>query len=219
MDKNTLSNYGWIVIAVLVLSVMIALATPFGSYVKNATESTLTGLFDTSESALNVVGMSATGTVEVMDQEENPVVAGATFAHYDEGHNIVDEFTTLTWEELKLPENGTSFYYDASAISDTVVGNSAFTDSYLLKNIILPDSITTIEDYAFANSFLTNITIPEGLTSIGEFAFVFAQFTNIEFKGTVEQWNAIEKHENWVFQCPEFVVTCTNGTVTVPSSM
>ncbi len=59
MDKNTLSNYGWIVIAVLVLSVMIALATPFGEYIKAGVESTTAGLFDTSEKALNVVGMSA----------------------------------------------------------------------------------------------------------------------------------------------------------------
>ena len=59
MDKNTLSNYGWIVIAVLVLSVMIALATPFGNFIKLGIESTTAGLFNTSESALNVVGMSA----------------------------------------------------------------------------------------------------------------------------------------------------------------
>ena len=59
MDKNTLSNYGWIVIAVLVLSVMIALATPFGQYVEQGVRSTTTGLFDTSEKAMNVVGMSA----------------------------------------------------------------------------------------------------------------------------------------------------------------
>ena len=59
MDKNTLSNYGWIVIAVLVLSVMIALATPFGEYIKAGVESTTAGLFDTSEKAMNVVGMSA----------------------------------------------------------------------------------------------------------------------------------------------------------------
>ena len=59
MDKNTLSNYGWIVIAVLVLSVMIALATPFGKYVENGVRSTTAGLFETSEKAMNVVGMSA----------------------------------------------------------------------------------------------------------------------------------------------------------------
>ena len=65
MDKNTLSNYGWIVIAVLVLSVMIALATPFGEYIKAGVESTTAGLFDTSEKALNVVGMSASGSKNV----------------------------------------------------------------------------------------------------------------------------------------------------------
>ena len=59
MDKSTLSNYGWIVIAVLVLSVMIALATPFGMYIKSGVENTTQGLFDTSEKAMNIVGMSA----------------------------------------------------------------------------------------------------------------------------------------------------------------
>ena len=36
MDKETLSNYGWIVICVLVLAVMLALATPFGKFISNA---------------------------------------------------------------------------------------------------------------------------------------------------------------------------------------
>lgn len=55
MDKQTLSNYGWIVIAVLVLSVMIALATPFGEYIKAGVESTTAGLFDAENKALDVV--------------------------------------------------------------------------------------------------------------------------------------------------------------------
>ena len=54
MDKETLSNYGWIVIAVLVLSVMIALATPFGTYISDGVKSTTTGLFGASENALSV---------------------------------------------------------------------------------------------------------------------------------------------------------------------
>ena len=53
MDKNTLSNYGWIVIAVLVLSVMIALATPFGQYVEQGVRATTEGLFNTSRNAVN----------------------------------------------------------------------------------------------------------------------------------------------------------------------
>ena len=51
MDKETLSNYGWIVICVMVLAVMIALATPFGSFVSEAVQSTTQGLFDVNKNA------------------------------------------------------------------------------------------------------------------------------------------------------------------------
>ena len=55
MDKNTLSNYGWIVVMILCLSVLIALATPFGGYIKAGVENTLDGLFETQESAIDVI--------------------------------------------------------------------------------------------------------------------------------------------------------------------
>ena len=57
MDKETLSNYGWIVICTLVLAIMIALATPFGDYVANAVRTTTQGLFDTNKNALSSVGI------------------------------------------------------------------------------------------------------------------------------------------------------------------
>ena len=57
MDKETLSNYGWIVICVLVLAVMIALATPFGSYISSAVKSTTSGLLETNRNALNSTGL------------------------------------------------------------------------------------------------------------------------------------------------------------------
>jgi len=53
MDKETLSNYGWIVICVLVLAVMLAFATPFGTFVADAVKSTTQGLFDVNQSALD----------------------------------------------------------------------------------------------------------------------------------------------------------------------
>ncbi len=57
MDKETLSNYGWIVICVLVLAVMLALATPFGTFVADAVKSTTQGLFDVNQNALNSTGL------------------------------------------------------------------------------------------------------------------------------------------------------------------
>ncbi len=40
MDKNTLSHYGWIVVLILILSVLLALATPFGKFIAKGFEAT-----------------------------------------------------------------------------------------------------------------------------------------------------------------------------------
>ena len=61
MDKETLSNYGWIVICVLVLAVMIALATPFGSFVSEAVQNTTKGLFSANQNALDAAGIAIPG--------------------------------------------------------------------------------------------------------------------------------------------------------------
>ena len=66
MDKETLSNYGWIVICVLVLAVMIALATPFGEFISTAVENTANGLFETNASALEVA-LDSLGVVPTVE--------------------------------------------------------------------------------------------------------------------------------------------------------
>lgn len=66
MDKETLSNYGWVVICVLVLVVMIALATPFGKFIAEAVKNTTQGLFDASYTALDKgLGAASGGAVTV----------------------------------------------------------------------------------------------------------------------------------------------------------
>ena len=91
MDKNTLSNYGWIVIAVLVLAVMIALATPFGKYVESGVKSTTEGLFSTSENAMN----TAFGDMGV--QVEKP-----TFEEVDEALTCEHNFMPVDSTGLTL---------------------------------------------------------------------------------------------------------------------
>ena len=53
MDKETLSHYGWIVVLILVLSVMLALATPFGDYVGDGVVSIARGFVGTGDTALS----------------------------------------------------------------------------------------------------------------------------------------------------------------------
>lgn len=102
----------------------------------------------------------------------------------------------LSWEELKLEENGTKYRYSASAISDTSIGNFSFAGSPLLS-LNVPDSVTSIGNNAFqdctelqginfsnnsalqiidSDAFrncpsLLSINIPNNVTSIGYYAF------------------------------------------------
>lgn len=61
MDKETLSNYGWIVILMLILAVMIALATPFGNFIAGAIKSTTAGFFSVNQNAMNAGGITILG--------------------------------------------------------------------------------------------------------------------------------------------------------------
>ena len=59
--------------------------------------------------------------------------------------------------------------HDGKAVK--YIPNSAFADCRI-KSIIIPDSVTSIGNNAFANcSKLTSVTIPDSVTSIGRYAF------------------------------------------------
>ena len=63
MDKETLSNYGWIVVCVMVLAVLLALASPFGTFVAGAIKSTTAGLFSVNQAALGSAGIDVNDMV------------------------------------------------------------------------------------------------------------------------------------------------------------
>ena len=56
MDKETLSHYGWIVVLILILSVMIALATPLGQFIADGFKATYIGFGNVSDNALGIIG-------------------------------------------------------------------------------------------------------------------------------------------------------------------
>ena len=56
--------------------------------------------------------------------------------------------------------------------SVTTIGKSAFSDCTGLTNVTIPEGVTTIGSYAFSDcTSLTNVIIPEGVTTIGSYAF------------------------------------------------
>ena len=70
MDKETLSNYGWIVICVLVLAVMLALATPFGNFIADGFKAAFLGFGQTNNSMLDTM-FDATGTPPSLEYLQN----------------------------------------------------------------------------------------------------------------------------------------------------
>ena len=193
MDKNTLSNYGWIVIAVLVLSVMIALATPFGAFIENGVRSTTEGLFDTSKNAMN----SAFGDlgVEIKDQEFDSINTNSNPTQTKRVGAIFTDGTFLTWDELQLEENGTKYGYKHNKIYDDEVGYLSFEDCTTLESIVIPAKVKSIAERAFTNcTSLISVEFEDGtqLGSIGNYALLGTSITTFTVPKTVylTNWQA-----------------------------
>jgi uncharacterized secreted protein with C-terminal beta-propeller domain len=107
MDRETLSNYGWIVICILILSVMIALATPFGNFIASAVKNTAAGLFSVTNKALQTVGAS----MPEQDFEEGYKPPNGTATPKE-----LTTLTAKTWNVSNLDgtyiwTDGTNIYY------------------------------------------------------------------------------------------------------------
>ena len=126
MDKETLSNYGWIVICTLVLAVMIALSTPFSNFVADAIKSTISGLINVNDEVLEIID-----TPDPALNPENADTFGIYFLHGDYmykrgvvsgnkyGAQTLDEawdvltqllaFDNMTWQDMVEREKPEGF--------------------------------------------------------------------------------------------------------------
>ncbi len=98
-----------------------------------------------------------------------------------------------------------------------------------VKNLTIPSGFTSINSYAFSHMFdyensyvyhlmctnpLTSITIPASVVTIGDYTFSNCRnLTDINFSGTKEQWEAIEKGSSWNSNTGEYVIHCTDGDI------
>ena len=97
------------------------------------------------------------------------------------------------------------------------IGGSAFAGCTSLMEIIFPDSLIEIGGSAFAGcTSLKYVEIGNNISKIKHYAFNGCEsLTEIRFRGTVEEWNAIEKENYWNLDMPSCKVICTNGEILI----
>ncbi len=97
----------------------------------------------------------------------------------------------------------------------TSIGDGAFYFCESLTSVTITNGVTSIGDGAFYYcENLTSVTIGNGVTSIGKEAFMYCgTLTDITFKGTIEQWNAIEKSEDWNYGSGNYTIHCEDGDI------
>ena len=117
-------------------------------------------------------------------------------------------YTQPYTSKLSTDENGYVLYTDGDLVS--LIGYlGSDTD------LILPDGITEIHQYAFMGySRLASVTIPDSVASIGYRAFYnCSSLTSITYKGTMAQWNAITKESDWNYVTGSYNIYCTDRTI------
>ena len=140
--------------------------------------------------------------------------------------------------ELTLPDSFTA--YDGTEVTSYQIYDYAFYGRDDLTAVTIPDSVTSIGREAFYNcTSLTSVTIPNSVTSIGDEAFKYCDslasvtipdsvesigieafsvcdsLALVSFEGTMAEWEAVEKANDWARECPFTEVVCSDGVVEV----
>ena len=166
MDKETLSNYGWIVVLVLILAVMIALATPFGNFIAGAIKSTTAGFLSVNQNALNAGGITIPGQNFDDTSSDDATATGCDTLYWDgtvEGKLVVGDIfikisdAIYTMEDVqngamvKLTEDGALVEYPCKDDWFVDLGDGAvFQDDQQI--ICIAQENTSIGDFVFSET-------------------------------------------------------------------
>jgi hypothetical protein len=157
MDKETLSNYGWIVILVLILAVMIALATPFGSFIADAVKATTAGFFSVNQNAMGAAGITIPGQEFADTNVENVELVGEAYAIYTDSDKTLrfirseeepvagDEYNGITI--TKVYSGIETAEYEWHCTDDGTFGSVPWVNDYArnIKHVIFVDTVKPIK--------------------------------------------------------------------------
>lgn len=85
--------------------------------------------------------------------------------------------------------------------------------SNTITGVEVPDTIEIIMPGMVSSSGVKHIRLPQSIKAIGWYAFS-SELTAIYYDGTVEQWHEIIKNPEWDAATGDYVVICSDGTLT-----
>lgn len=94
----------------------------------------------------------------------------------------------------------------------------SFMDSVWVEmDLILPENITAINDFAFADSWIKSISIPASCEYFGEHIFYnCSKLNHIYYNGTYDEFKKISKERNWssdIDSASLIWIICSDGKV------
>ncbi len=113
----------------------------------------------------------------------------------------------------------TAYYYNNDNWENNVlyIGNHLIEAKQEINEVyIVKVGTVCIASHAFYNcKRLKSITIPNSIKRFGPYTFdACTDLRIINFNGTQEQWNAINKDSGWTYCSGPHTITCTDGTIT-----
>ena len=134
-------------------------------------------------------------------------------AYYNDDTNWVNKVLYIG-NHLIATKDDISGAYEIEPGTKTIADN-AFEGRDSLESITIPDSVTMLGREVFKGcTSLKSITIPRSVTFVGDRALAWCVLLKaINYGGTIADWEAIEKSEDWAHLIPDYVIYCTDGKI------
>lgn len=102
----------------------------------------------------------------------------------------------------------------AKEIKAEQFGRANYIKNNLFGSVFETDKDGSVTSGSLVNAALEKITIPTRIQYIGRRAFYNCKkLTSIIYEGTKEQWKAVGKGNEWDNGTPDYIITCTDGTI------
>lgn len=96
------------------------------------------------------------------------------------------------------------------------LGNYVFSECESLKELVIPNNVQKMGAICWTNSSLKTVYLPATIDGLKMSVFRDCiKLKDVYFGGTVAQWEALPKAENWNLNANAFTVHCTDGNVSV----